>query len=358
MLSGLVAVAGDPWDASPSRPPGITVAVDLRFAARVMEVALELTTRGRLLPTLEQAPDGWRARWRPVIDGPDRGRIEALAWLLPHSFPARAAGGEGLSEQVKDTDTFRLLLWECTDALARRLVADRRSGSRKPAGPRRKAPAAIEAWLTALASADGVVDADGDELATLAGRLGEWGTTISSRAEPVRTCFRIVPPADSMDAATDDGDAGEARSGRHRLRGTPPVADEWRIEFDLQAVDDPSLVVSAAAVWDDGPELTALERHVAHPDEHLLRGLGRAARLVPSLGPALGRDGPDRPGHRRRRHSGLPPRRRPGARGGGIRRDGPALVALVESPAVPPAQGPDWNQDSGRWRHHRARRPL
>ena len=35
------------------------------------------------------------------------------------------------------------------------------------------------------------------------------------------------------------------------------------------------------------PRTTALERHVAHPDEHLLRGLGRAARLVPSLGPAL-----------------------------------------------------------------------
>ena len=62
--------------------------------------------------------------------------------------------------------------------------------------------------------------------------------------------------------------------------------DEWRIEFALQAVDDPSLLVSAETVWSDGPELTALERHVAHPDEHLLRGLGRAARLVPSLGPA------------------------------------------------------------------------
>ena len=294
VLSGLVAVAGDPWDASPSRPPGITVAVDLRFAARAMEVALELTNRGRLLPTLERAPDGWRARWRPVIDGPDRGRIEALAWSLPHSFPARATGGGGHSEQVTATDTLRSLLWECTDALARRLVANRPPGARQPADRRRraKAPAAIEAWLTALASPDGVVDADGDELTALAGRLGEWGTTISSLAEPVRTCFRIVPPADSTDAAADDGDAGEVRSGRHRHRGTPPVADEWRIEFDLQAVDDPSLVVPAATVWDDGPELAALERHVAHPDEHLLRGLGRAARLVPSLGPALGEMAP------------------------------------------------------------------
>ncbi len=70
-------------------------------------------------------------------------------------------------------------------------------------------------------------------------------------------------------------------------KAQPERIDEWRIEFALQAVDDPSLLVSAATVWSDGPELTALERHVAHPDEHLLRGLGRAARLVPSLIPAL-----------------------------------------------------------------------
>ena len=76
-------------------------------------------------------------------------------------------------------------------------------------------------------------------------------------------------------------------SGRRRPKGRPERIDEWRIEFALQAVDDPSLLVSAATVWADGPELTALERHVAHPDEQLLRGLGRAARLVPSLGPAL-----------------------------------------------------------------------
>ncbi len=40
-------------------------------------------------------------------------------------------------------------------------------------------------------------------------------------------------------------------------------------------------------MWEDGPELAALERHAEHPDEHLLRGLGRAARLVPSIGSAL-----------------------------------------------------------------------
>jgi non-specific serine/threonine protein kinase len=285
-----VAVAGDQRDSPTSQPSGIAVAADLRFAARAEEVALELTTRGRVLPTLEHVPDGWRARWRPVIDGLDRGRIEALAWSLPPSFlAADADGADGHSEPEAAIDTLRSLMWGITDALARRLAADRPPAARQPTDRRRrtKAPDVADAWLAALVSPDGGVEADGDELTALAGRLGDWQATASTLAEPVRTCFRIVPPAGGADDPPEAEADGPDRSGRHRPRGTPPASDEWRIEFDLQAVDDPSLLVPAVTVWNDGPELTALERYVDHPDEHLLRGLGRAARLVPSLGPAL-----------------------------------------------------------------------
>jgi len=97
------------------------------------------------------------------------------------------------------------------------------------------------------------------------------GSSLRQTAPTIRLRLRTIVPT-----GRDDGVPRHAFS-----------PDEWRIEFDLQAVDDPSLLVPAATVWNDGPELVALEHHVAHPDEHLLRGLGRAARLVPSLGPAL-----------------------------------------------------------------------
>ena len=126
-----------------------------------------------------------------------------------------------------------------------------------------------------------------DELAVLAGKLETWQATATTLAEPVRTCFRIVPPADGPEDLPEKEAMIAKRPGRHRPKDQTETIEEWRIEFALQAVDDPSLLVFAATVWSDGPELTALERHVAHPDEHLLRGLGRAARLVPSLGPAL-----------------------------------------------------------------------
>ena len=138
---------------------------------------------------------------------------------------------------------------------------------------------AVDAWLAALRLPDPRVQAPESDLVALAETLNAWHRTESADSDPVRTCFRIVPPPDEEDeqATPPDEKARQATSGE----------TDWRIEFALQAVDDPSLLVSAYSVWADGAELTALERHVTHPDEHLLKGLGHAARLVPSLGPAL-----------------------------------------------------------------------
>ena len=289
VLSTVTAVIGQSVGLSTTDRSDIALAADVRFAARAAELALELTTRGRVVPALELAADGWRARWRPLIDGADRGRIEELARTLPAAFLAPGApdasqdSGRGDPAPEPPGDTLRSLVWGFTDALARRFAPDH------PPADRRRRPMSrgpVDAWLAALSSPDGSVAADHDELEVLAGRLDAWQATAASLAEPVRTCFRIIPPVGEGGDVLAGAD-GATRNGHRRPKGRPEGTDEWRIEFALQAVDDPSLLVSAAAVWADGPELTALERHVAYPDEQLLRGLGRAARLVPSLGPAL-----------------------------------------------------------------------
>ena len=259
---------------STSDPSGIALASDLRYAARCTEMILELITRGRLLPTLEFTGDRWQARWRPLIDRHDRGRIKTLLWALPASFTAADTTGVGHDHVNVDTDSrtpeqaLRSFLWSITDALARRFLADRPPAA-PPSGRRGRPtrPSPVGAWLAALSSPDGAVDAGDGELQALCDSLRAWHATENAETDPVRTCFRIVPPLDDPEEVD--------------------VVDEWRIEFALQAVDDPSLLVSAEKVWGDGPELTALDRHVRHADEHLLRGLGRAARLVPSLGSAL-----------------------------------------------------------------------
>jgi non-specific serine/threonine protein kinase len=272
-LLAVAAAVGATAGLSEVEPEAIVLAPDLRFAIRTAEMVLELVTRGRVAPSLEPTtPDGWQACWRPLIDGHDRGRIEALLWALPPSFLVATSdevdrGDVNDARGAEQGCMLRSFMWSMTDALARQFAADSRPAVRRG---RRIAPNVVDAWLSALVAPGGTVDADDEELAALSRQLQGWLATQNTTVEAVRTCFRVIPPDD------DDG-------GDERRRGD----DAWRIEFALQAVDDPSLLVSAETVWSDGPELTALEHHVELPDEHLLRGLGRAARLVPSLGPAL-----------------------------------------------------------------------
>ena len=289
VLSTLMAVAGDTAGMSVTDESGMALATDFRFATRAVEMALELTTRGRVLPSLERTAGGWRARWRPLIDAADRGRIEGLTWSLPAAFLAAGtlAGATIHPRRTGAGGTWRrapLPLWGFTDALARRFAPTaRRPIADGDPGPGARStrgwppwPRPTRPWMPMTTS-----------WPCSPARLDAWQATSTTIAEPVRTCFRIIPPVGN------DEDLPPRDGGRRRAERPPPSEgpaeriDEWRIEFALQAVDDPSLLVSAATVWADGPELTALERHVAHPDEQLLRGLGRAARLVPSLGPAL-----------------------------------------------------------------------
>jgi non-specific serine/threonine protein kinase len=112
------------------------------------------------------------------------------------------------------------------------------------------------------------VDADALQLAALAECLEEWRRAGERYAEHrmFRTCFRLCEP-DEVEGA-----------------GSTP----WRVEFVLQAKDDPSLLFSAAEVWEaNGRGLRALGRRIVDPEERLLGGLGHAVRLWPELEPAL-----------------------------------------------------------------------
>ncbi|NEA69129.1 SNF2 helicase-associated domain-containing protein, partial [Streptomyces sp. SID12488] len=66
-----------------------------------------------------------------------------------------------------------------------------------------------------------------------------------------------------------------------------PSDDNWRLDFLLQASDEPSLMVHADDVWSEGPALSALERKTARPQEALLSGLDRAGRAYPEVRRAL-----------------------------------------------------------------------
>jgi superfamily II DNA or RNA helicase len=224
-------------------PASVTMGASLRHLATVAAFAHDLASRGRVLPTV--LTDGPLAVWRPLLTGADARWGQALALALPPA--ARAAGGDPAVIVASALDSL-------VDAAVRlHLPAPQRVTKQLPAW---------QAWSRALAGTDRTFAAEPAALAELTTAVAAWQR--DAVAGRVRACFRLVEPAEE-----------ESSSGA------------WRVEFALQAADEPSLVVDAAKVWGARGSLRALARYLDSPQETLLAELGRASRLYPALDQAL-----------------------------------------------------------------------
>jgi SNF2 family DNA or RNA helicase len=276
--AGLATLAGE-------RAPGVRYGASMDYLAGLAAFAAELVARGRVLPTLDHDGAGAVARWRPVIQGPDVAALHAFAAAMP---PVCRAMGPG------DLDPHQVMtaaLAALVDAAARealpaglRLAPPRRG--RRPS----RLPAA-DAWLTALAGPDGRFDADPGELSALARALAPWEDIGTGQTGPARATFRLAevlagpdeerPGEDRAAGAPEGGPGGEPAAGE---APGPGREAGWRLEFLLQSIADPSLLIPAEQAWaDDG----MLSRWLPRPQELLLGELGRASRIYPELADGL-----------------------------------------------------------------------
>ena len=267
------------------RVPEIRYGASLGYLADVAAFAGELVSRGRVLPTLARDEAGAFARWRPFLQGPDAVAVHAFVRAMPPV--CRAVPG--------CDDPHELLtaaLGAMVDAAAREALPGGLSLTPPRRGRRPARLAAAEAWLAALCSPDGRFDADPGEVNLLAAALHPWDEMGTGHTGPARATFRLAeatsgPRADELGA--DELDADEP--GADELASGGPDADEpradggrWRLEFLLQSMADPSLLVPAMQAWaDDG----SLGRWLSRPQEMLLAELGRACRVYPELADGL-----------------------------------------------------------------------
>ncbi|WP_328652695.1 SNF2-related protein [Micromonospora sp. NBC_00330] len=270
-----------------------------------------------------------QAVWRPLLTGTDAAWARSLALALPPAAraavqpPATAAlpspvaaqgptgsavtsaaasvgsGGPELTAAALVADALDAL----TDAAARAALATTTlARGLRPGGP---APA----WLAALAGPQRDFTIDPAGLDTLSAELDAWQR--DAAGGPVRASFRLVEPAPdevtepilatrAVPAGTAPVPAGSTPVPVSADGAPAPVpadsapvsvgsigAGRWRLEFGLQAADEPGLHVDAGDIWRAPQTLGGLVGRTTSPQETLLAELGRASRLWPDLDAAL-----------------------------------------------------------------------
>ncbi|MEO8750595.1 MAG: SNF2-related protein [Allobranchiibius sp.] len=268
----VVLNAAQAWAVLEDPPDDVRLGASVDYLYDLADFAEDLLERGRVVPAVIRDAQGTRASWRPVLHSHDLLTLTSLCASMPpvcraepNAAPAQMLGSCALAALV--------------DAAARRALAAAYPAGTDLMAPRRgrrpKRQPAQEAWLAALTAPDGEFEADPDDVQALAQALAPWDEVATAPTGPARATFRLSEVEVEVDADTEV--AGP-------LAGTPPTEAIWRLEFLLQSIADPSLVVSAERAWqDDG----SLRRWLDRPQELMLTELGRASGVYPELVPAL-----------------------------------------------------------------------
>jgi SNF2 family DNA or RNA helicase len=275
---------------------GVIVGEDLKFWATTMQFAGAIVARQQFLPdvaTIEmphpvslprgQAKGPYGARWMPVFAGTDADRLAKLAKAMPQVCRALTAVGTAFNPaaagppQMPSAAVITDFVGGIVDHLVRSSIAPGRVGF--PSKQASSFDSIHDRWLHALRAADGAMAGAETELARFADQIRERQRPISvSMATPFRLCFRLEEPAcdgDSMGIGQSSGGA-------------------WHIRYLLQAVDDPSLLVSAKDAWRaKGRGASILTRGGFNAREYLLSSLGQAAGICPRIEASLKTAVPD-----------------------------------------------------------------
>ena len=248
--------------------PGVIVGRDLSFWASAMRLAAALVGRQQFLPDMIEIGGVWEARWQPVFVGADAERLSKLAASMPAACRAVSSEPEAPPDSPA-TSVLTRFAGEVVDHIVRSSLSPLSPVERRVT----KFHSIHDQWLHALRTPGATRVGDAKESADFAAQLREWRRPISViAASPFRLCFRLEEPPDDMG----------------------PSADSWRVQYLLQAVDDPSLMIPAKTAWNArGRNASTLKERGFNARDYLLTALGQASRMCSHIEDSLRAATPD-----------------------------------------------------------------
>ena len=250
-LSALVT-----WPATAA--PGITLGADLRFWVAAARFALELLARQRYVPSLEEADATIVARWQPAwVDADEQARLQ---WLV-NAMPPVCRSLRAVNAAWQPPGPLALLTAALTTWVDQQVRVW--AGPMQRVLPRRPASGPTRVWIDALFSSQSLVSGAKFQISGLVGQVKRWLEDLQQATTAgFRVSFQLQTPTTAA----------------------PPGERNWTVHYLLQATDDPSLQIPAEQVWQEaGSTLTLLNRRLVQPQERLLSGLAKAARLFSPL---------------------------------------------------------------------------
>ncbi|MEM7111708.1 MAG: SNF2-related protein [Chloroflexota bacterium] len=235
---------------------GVRFGSSCRYWQTAVSLVLETIAQQKVQPSLVRHGDSYESRWRPVLDGEQDGpRLARLAAAMPAICRAETATPE---EAIAPRHLLQAFLHSLTDALVRWWTAGEQPtytlGNRD----------ASARWVQAHFAVSPAIKASGTQLNHLYRGYQAWLRSLTLAGDDTfRIAFRLEAPIQKEEGKPDDA---------------------WQLHFLLQAREDPSLLVPAAAVWQaQGGILNLLDKQFVEPQEKLLAGLGYAARFFEPL---------------------------------------------------------------------------
>ena len=246
---------------------------DLRYWSHLVRWCLDLLARGKFVPVVSADNKGAIASWQLLLDSAlDQSRLKDFCDRIPlicRSYLApprqqkisKKSHLSGLICRSQPNLSFVIFLATLVDAQVRSLAQSNELSAATPLS--KDLP--LREWLDALGAPDPHFESTPTGVVRLNDAINTWTAPLQNLADTVegyRTCFALTPPP-----------AGEMN---------------WALQYGLQAIDDDGFRVDAETLWQHPTDsFIYQDREIEAPQETLLGGLGRAARLYEPIKPTL-----------------------------------------------------------------------